>query len=316
MRPRPFWLIVILLPLCSSCSAITGIVKQSPYPVQAAQAPQPPQVAAKPEQQQPETPSLDEEGAFHIVGRGETLQHICSVYGLNLTKVAAVNELRAPYKLKMGDTIFLPADALMGGRDGTRYAANRSKSAQPQKTAAADICAAEAAAAIRGNRHPAVPKLKFPVPRGVLTSPFGFRWGVFHKGLDIAAPIGQPVLACSEGQVLFTGRKENFGKYGRIVLLDHGKGIYTQYAHLDQIFVKKGQKVKSGQKIATVGNTGNTTGPHLHLEVRVRNQMYNPLAYFTPSDLKGMQVAKRFTNSPMGPVKARWEIPDLVTARR
>lgn len=315
MRPRPCWLILILLPLCTSCSAITGLVKKPPYPAQAAQAPQPPQAAPKVEQASPES-AREDDGAFHIVGRGETLRHICSVYGLDLKKVAEVNDLRTPYSLKMGDTIFLPADALLGGGDPRGAIAGAARVGRPQSLAAADVCAVEAAAAIRGNRHPAVPKLKFPVPRGVLTSPFGFRWGVFHKGLDIAAPVGQPVLACGDAQVLFTGRKENFGKYGRIVLLDHGKGVYTQYAHLDQIHVKKGQKVKRGQKIATVGNTGNTTGPHLHLEVRVRNQMYNPLAYFTSSDLKGMQVAKRFTTSPMGPVKARWEIPDLVTARR
>lgn len=316
MRPRPHWLIVILLPLCTSCSAITGLVKKSPYPAQAAQAPQPSQIAAKVEQSPAESSSPDEEGAFHIVSRGETLQHICSVYGLDLKKVARVNDLSPPYRLKMGDTIFLPAEALMDGGDGARSVASRSNSSRPQNLASADVCAVEASAAIRGKRHPAVPKLKFPVPQGVLTSPFGFRWGVFHKGLDIAAPIGRSVLACSDGVVLFTGVKENFDKYGRIVLLDHGKGVYTQYAHLDRILVKKGQRVKRGQKIASVGNTGYTTGPHLHLEVRVRNQMYNPLAYFTPSDLTGMQVAKRFTNSPMGPVKARWEIPDLVTARR
>lgn len=169
---------------------------------------------------------------------------------------------------------------------------------------------------IRGERDSSVPNLKFPVPQGVLTSPFGYRWGRFHQGLDISAAVGTSVLACADGKVVFTGSRKKFRRYGNTVLVDHGKGVYTYYAHLNDVSVKKNQSVRKGQKIASVGNTGRSTGPHLHLEVRVANRMYNPLAYFTPSELTGTRVAKRFTDSPMGPVRSRWRIPDLLTASR
>jgi murein DD-endopeptidase MepM/ murein hydrolase activator NlpD len=98
--------------------------------------------------------------------------------------------------------------------------------------------------------------------------------------------------------------------------VDHGKGVYTYYAHLSDVLVKKNQKVRRGETIAQVGNTGRSTGPHLHLEVRVANNLFDPLAYFPSHELSSTRVAKRFDTSPMGPVRAKWRIPDLLTASR
>jgi murein DD-endopeptidase MepM/ murein hydrolase activator NlpD len=135
--------------------------------------------------------------------------------------------------------------------------------------------------------------------------------------LDIAAPVGKAVLACADGRVIFAGTRKRFRRYGNTVLIHHNNnGVYTYYAHLNKILVKKNQRVRQGQQIATIGNTGRSTGPHLHLEVRVENQMFNPLAYFPSKALAGVRMAKRFTDSPMGPVRARWDIPDLLTASR
>jgi murein DD-endopeptidase MepM/ murein hydrolase activator NlpD len=255
--------------------------------------------------------SSDEDGAFHVVGKGETLAHICDVYGLDLKAVAKVNRLDSPYKLNGGETIFLPAIALLPDSE-QKKSPGQIKSLAGVKTPESRYAVA---GAIRGLRHPSVPFLKFPVPQGLLTSPFGFRWGSFHKGLDIAAPVGSPVLACADGKIVFTGSQKRFRRYGNTVLIEHGSGAYTYYAHLSKVLVKPGQSIKRGQKIALVGNTGRSTGPHLHLEVRVANQMYNPLAYFASSELAGMRVAKRFSDSPMGPVLAHWKIPDLISAK-
>ncbi|MFC1834368.1 LysM peptidoglycan-binding domain-containing M23 family metallopeptidase [Thermodesulfobacteriota bacterium] len=338
MRSGLIWVLAILVPLFTSCSYTKGFLKASKSEDVSSKLVRTASVKKS------ELPASEEDGAFHIVSRGETLRHICEVYGLDLKKVAGINDLKAPYSLNTGDTIFLPANALMQVPDEPaktcsapktgpgkiskkkiRKKAGNRASARARKTACkkARLKAAKkkrsirnVAYAIRGKRHPHVPKLTFPVNRGTLTSPFGYRWGVFHKGLDIAAPVGRSVRACADGRVVFVGTRKKFRSYGRIILLSHGEGVYTQYAHLHRIKVRKGEKVKRGQRIASVGNSGRSTGPHLHLEVRVRNQMYNPLAYFSRNDLKKMHIAKRFSKSPMGPIRARWKIPELLSAKR
>lgn len=308
MQPALRYLAVFIIPLAASCSSTTGLLKRT---VALENAPKPTPVGS----QALRSADDAEDGAFHIVGQGETLEHICDVYGLDIGKVAKMNKIMPPYKLKVGETVFLPAMALLkdelSGKEKRRGQFDR-----PAGSTSRNIAISSLGGVLKGKRDPAVPALKFPVPHGILSSPFGYRWGRFHKGLDIAAPLGSPVLACAEGHVLFTGSRKGFRRYGNTVLLDHGRGVYTYYAHLNEILVKKNQKVKSGQRIATVGNTGRSTGPHLHLEVRVINTMYNPLAYFSPSELTGSMIAKRFTESPMGPVRAQWAIPELLTANQ
>ena len=97
-----------------------------------------------------------------------------------------------------------------------------------------------------------------------------------HTGLDIAAPTGTKIGAAADGTVTFAGWK---GSYGKMIVISHGNGVQTYYAHCSSISVKVGQTVKQGQKIGAVGSTGNSTGPHLHLEVRVNGVAYNPQNY-------------------------------------
>ncbi len=116
---------------------------------------------------------------------------------------------------------------------------------------------------------------------GRVTSGFGWRWGAFHQGVDIAAPYGTPVLAADAGtvtEVSYRGAQS----YGWTVIIDHGEGtLVTLYAHLDpKIPVKPGQVVEKGQTIGYVGTSGRSTGPHLHFEVRVDGQAVNPLTYY------------------------------------
>ncbi len=118
--------------------------------------------------------------------------------------------------------------------------------------------------------------------QGWISSEFGYRISPFtgqrefHKGLDISGPEGTPIIAPAEGVAIFTGKN---GAYGLSLVLDHGNGITTRYAHLLKIVIKKGEKVKRGEIIAYMGNTGRSTGPHLHYEVRLNGVPVNPLRY-------------------------------------
>ena len=115
--------------------------------------------------------------------------------------------------------------------------------------------------------------------RGWVTSDFGQRLDpytserVMHTGIDIATEHGKPVYAPSDGTVVFAGPE---GGYGNVIVIDHGYGIKTRFGHLSQILIKAGERVKRGQQVAAVGNTGRSTGPHLHYEVRVNGIAQNP----------------------------------------
>lgn len=111
---------------------------------------------------------------------------------------------------------------------------------------------------------------------GTLSSPFGERWGRMHEGIDIAVPIGTTVKAAECGVVVFAG---NNGSYGKFVRVDHGNGVMTAYAHLDSISVSVGQAVNSDTEIAKSGNTGRSTGPHLHFEVVKNGTPLEPTNY-------------------------------------
>jgi murein DD-endopeptidase MepM/ murein hydrolase activator NlpD len=114
--------------------------------------------------------------------------------------------------------------------------------------------------------------------QGMLSSGFGWRWGRPHKGIDIAAPIGTPIVAAAAGKVAYAGW--NDGGYGYVVEVEHEDGTMTRYAHNDRILVKDGQQVNQGQQISEMGTTGHSTGPHLHFEVHPRGgAAVNPMAF-------------------------------------
>ena len=117
----------------------------------------------------------------------------------------------------------------------------------------------------------------WPVTGARISSRYGPRWGTIHTGLDLAISTGTPVYCCDEGRVIFAGWNRN--GYGNLIKVDHGNGYQTWYAHLSKIYVKNGEIVAKGEIIGAVGNTGNSTGPHLHLEIRKNGSAKNPLNY-------------------------------------
>jgi murein DD-endopeptidase MepM/ murein hydrolase activator NlpD len=111
---------------------------------------------------------------------------------------------------------------------------------------------------------------------GPITSPFGMRWGSLHPGIDIGAGYGTPIRAAAAGRVIVSGYN---GGYGNLIVIDHGRGLATAYAHQSRLAASVGQSVSQGQVIGYVGSTGFSTGPHLHFEVRVNGTPVDPLGY-------------------------------------
>lgn len=147
---------------------------------------------------------------------------------------------------------------------------------------AAAIQAAQAAAAAQSGAPVSAPFvgggngiLSWPVS-GPVTSGFGWRWGRMHEGIDIAVPTGTPVGASAPGTVIYAGW---LGGYGNLVVVDHGNGLSTAYAHNSSLLLPVGASVGTGTTIAVSGNTGNSSGPHVHFEVRVGGGAVDPLGY-------------------------------------
>lgn len=135
--------------------------------------------------------------------------------------------------------------------------------------------------AFSGSFTPGSGIFSYPV-RGRLTSPFGYRRHPifkvvsFHSGVDLAAPYGTPVMASDNGRVIFNGW---YGGYGRVIIVDHGMAFSTLYAHLSRATANRGKSIQKGETIGYEGQTGYSTGPHVHFEVRKNGRPQNPLNY-------------------------------------
>lgn len=120
----------------------------------------------------------------------------------------------------------------------------------------------------------------WPVPHFYkVSSQFGPRGGRHHDGIDIPAPKGTPIIAVDHGVVIYSNN--GIRGYGNMIVLAHSEDVFTVYAHNRKNKVSKGDKIKKGEVIAEVGNTGRSTGPHLHFEIRVKNKVRNPAQYLS-----------------------------------
>jgi murein DD-endopeptidase MepM/ murein hydrolase activator NlpD len=140
---------------------------------------------------------------------------------------------------------------------------------------AAQIREAQEGAGSTGTGQPSAAGFIWPCD-GVVVSGYGMRWGRLHEGIDIGCGYGAPNRAAAAGTVIYAGW---LGGYGNLVVIDHGNGLSTAYAHATSILVSVGQAVAQGETVSLVGSTGNSSGPHLHFEVRVNGVAVDPLLY-------------------------------------
>ncbi|MEK6579188.1 MAG: M23 family metallopeptidase [Bdellovibrionota bacterium] len=120
--------------------------------------------------------------------------------------------------------------------------------------------------------------LRWPLGAVQITSPYGRRGGDFHEGVDLRAQSGTPVFAAHSGKILYAGTR--IKGYGRMIILSHSSGLATVYAHNGKLFVRRGDSVIRGQKIALSGSSGRARGAHLHFEVRMGPRPVNPIAFY------------------------------------
>jgi murein DD-endopeptidase MepM/ murein hydrolase activator NlpD len=207
--------------------------------------------------------------ASAVVGATAAALSTAAVSGDGIGAMAAsVTALQAPVPntaLGMGGEDPLPssvvAEVPMNGRTMLSAAAARGRVATIQATRAAR---ARQVALIEAAR----PKWVLPMPKGsfVVSSCYAARWGTFHYGVDMAAPGGTPFYAAGDGTVIEAGPMSGFGY---AIMIEHADGTVTVYGHEEKLFVEKGERVKAGQLIGWVGNLGESTGYHLHFEVRI-----------------------------------------------
>ncbi|MEW5919485.1 MAG: M23 family metallopeptidase [Bacillota bacterium] len=202
---------------------------------------------------------LTVEGTLHHVQEGDTLTAVANRYNVERQFIAGYNMLEGSGSLTAGDKLVIPgvttlrADTTVEGAKDTSVLALAS----------------------RGGSGGQFPPFHWPL-MGTITSFFGLRDGQFHYGLDIAAPYGSEVRAIAAGAVQYTGIQRG---YGLMLVIDHGNGWSSLYAHNSRLLVTEGERVLAGQPITRVGSSGNATGPHLHLEIMQYDKKLDPLLY-------------------------------------
>ncbi|HZK24887.1 MAG TPA: M23 family metallopeptidase [Oscillospiraceae bacterium] len=188
---------------------------------------------------------------IHRLQRGETIWELAKRYQTDVDDILAANNIDNAKKLEPGLTLTIPGAAMPVSQTPNRLIASRS-TAQATNTG-----------------------FVWPT-KGYISSGYGPRWGKFHYGLDIAANTGTPLVAIAAGRITDSGWRQG---YGYMVRIDHQNGWVSVYGHCSKLYVKGGQQVRRGQQIAAIGQTGNATGPHVHLEMLKKGKHHNPINY-------------------------------------
>ena len=218
----------------------------------------------------------------HIVKKGETLYAISRNYNVDVSTLGSINNLPPPYSLKVGQTIKLPdvsvAQNSSGGSSSVFFKSkkqNNTKVTQNKTSKSKQTSQSK----IKRKTVSTYRKTKFVWPvNGSIVSGFGVVGnGRKNDGINIKAALGSNIKAADKGIVAYAGNE--LKGFGNLVLIKHSDGYITAYAHADKIYVKKGQRVLRGEKIATVGKTGSVNTPQLHFEVRAGKKAVNPRQY-------------------------------------
>jgi murein DD-endopeptidase MepM/ murein hydrolase activator NlpD len=214
-------------------------------------------------------------GITHVVQAGQTLFRISQAYQVKVAVIMEANRLKPSTPLKVGQRLFIP---------GTK-AVRKVEAYKPLTTQEREVLERS----LREEPMTAPPRIEPTRPRvrtdaellwpilGPINSPFGPRRAKFHAGIDIGSPHYQEVVAAADGEVIYAN--DTKGGLGKAVVLQNGGGLRTVYAHLSVIIAKEGDTVRQGQAIGGVGETGRSTGPHLHFEVRKNGVPVNPEDY-------------------------------------
>lgn len=221
----------------------------------------------------------------HRVAKGETLYRIARTYGLSVAELSAANGLTDPRGLAVGQELLIPARAPAAGQGRAPVGSKAPVASEGRAPVGSKAPVGPVASrgepeppAARPGDKPTRGTLDWPL-RGVLYGRFGKKGREPHDGIDLAAPAGTPIKTAQEGTVLYAGEQRG---YGLIVIIEHSPRLITLYAHNRDLRVRTGQQVRRGQVIATVGESGKTSGPQLHFEVRVDGKPVDPLDYLGP----------------------------------
>jgi murein DD-endopeptidase MepM/ murein hydrolase activator NlpD len=201
-------------------------------------------------------------GVIHLVRRGETIYRIARAYGLAPADLLEENGIVDPRQVAVGTELFVPG---------------ASRVVDLEETAGAPTPPRGSTTPVEPEHAPSASQARLSWPlKGVLYGRYGVRSGRRHDGIDLSAPEGTRIAAAAPGTVIYAGEQSG---YGSILILRHEGGLVTLYAHCSALLVEEGATVKAGQTIAKVGQTGRTTGPHLHFEVREGTRPRNPLLF-------------------------------------
>ena len=184
---------------------------------------------------------LSRKGVIHKISPYETLSEVSNLYGVSVREIMEYNNLRSS-RLSIGDTIIVPGASLP---KLTKFRAGFAED------------------------------FIWPV-HAPISSPFGRRWNRHHNGIDLAVDMRTPIKAARSGKVIFSGVASG---YGNVVYIRHDDHTVTRYAHNNKLLVRRGEFVYRGEVITLSGNSGRSTGPHLHFEVRINNKPINPMNF-------------------------------------